>query len=89
MARTMSRQHTESSVPREEPVICCSPSRRATLSADWDVTVKKLLRQLEGGKLLGSARAPSLRRFLLRVDFNGVLGGKGGDGGGSDDEGAM
>ncbi|XRB17619.1 gamma-tubulin complex component 4 [Pseudoscourfieldia marina] len=45
-----------------------------SLQADFHDTVKKLLTFLQGGKLLGGARAPSLRRFLTRLDYNGFFG---------------
>ena len=45
-----------------------------SLQADFHDTVKKLLAFLQGGKLLGGARAPSLRRFLTRLDYNGFFG---------------
>ena len=43
----------------------------ASIASEWKLRINMLYTLLQSNKLQGSQRAPSLRQFLLRLNFNG------------------
>ena len=50
-----------------------TPASIAAISEDFQETSAQLFTILRGNTMLGSARVPSLRQLLLRLNFNGVV----------------